>query len=178
MRNILTLSLLLILLPGSVNANVLVEALTKRKNAQAEADINRKRELFSLYTACSSVGLDVGDLPKEGAEAVNLTKKAVINLAESKLRSAHIYTSKEPYTAILEVNINIVGLSFGYTVGLYKGLSDPVSNHFDWANTWMVGYTGTHGLSVSGGDYILSLLSKSLDKFIVEYLRVNEKDCK
>ena len=176
MRKILILSLLLILLPSFVNANVLVEANTKRKNAQAEADRERKRELFSLYTACSPVGLYVSDLPKEGAEAVNLTKEAVINLAESKLRSARIYTSKGPYTAVLEVNLNIVGLAFDHIVVLNKSLSDPISNHSDWANTWRVRYTGTHGLR--GGDYILSSLSKSLDEFIVEYLRVNEKNCK
>lgn len=176
MHKILTLSLLLILLPVSADADVVVEADTKRKNAQAEADTKRKRELFNLYTACSPVGLNVNPLLKGNAEAVNLTKEAVINLAESKLRSAHIYTSKKPYTAALEVNITIVGLAFGYTVQFFKGLSDPISKHFDWASTWMRGYTGTYGLS--GGDYILSSFSKSLDEFIVEYLRVNEKDCK
>ena len=40
--------------------------------------------------------------------------------------------------------------------------------------TWQSGSTGTHGTDSS---FILSNVSRHLDKFLAEYLRVNEEDC-
>ena len=46
------------------------------------------------------------------------------------------------------------------------------------ATTWEEGHTGRYGSASTGQDFVLSSVSKLLDKFIVEYLRANEKDCK
>ena len=46
---------------------------------------------------------------------------------------------------------------------------------FGPASTWDTGSTGTHGNDPS---YILSSVVRHTDKFIDEYLRVNESACK
>ena len=46
----------------------------------------------------------------------------------------------------------------------------PVSQ----STTWRIGTYGTHG---GDAGYILQALSEKLDKFILEYLRVNESAC-
>ena len=43
-----------------------------------------------------------------------------------------------------------------------------------FAQTWRTGEIGTHGRDAG---YILQGISEHLDKFIVEYLRVNEGAC-
>ena len=42
------------------------------------------------------------------------------------------------------------------------------------ASTWHSGAVGTHGDDAS---YILSAVSRYMDRFLVEYLRVNEEAC-
>ena len=174
MHKTLILSLLLALLAVPASADVLIKAQKQKKDKQAEIDIERKIELFELYTFCSPLYLVVFELPEEGAKATGLTREAIENRVESRLRSARIY-SEEPYDSRLYVLVNIVGAAFSIEIGLLKGLNDPKSDHFHGAITWRSGSTGTYG---TDGNYILSSVSKHLDKFIAEYLRVNEKDCK
>jgi len=55
-----------------------------------------------------------------------------------------------------------------------KVLYDPASERHWFAITWDLGRTGTHG---SDSGFILSAVSEDTDKFIDEYLRVNEDAC-
>ena len=56
-----------------------------------------------------------------------------------------------------------------------KSLYDPVSGRTSsLATTWESGSFGTHG---DDPGFIVQSLSEHLDKFLVEYLRVNEEDC-
>lgn len=59
--------------------------------ASAATYINSEK--FQLYTQCSPVKLLVEEL-SEDAEALGLKKKKIINLVESRLRSARIYDEK------------------------------------------------------------------------------------
>ena len=76
--------------------------------------------------------------------------------------------------AFLYINVNVAQNSFNLLVEYHKRLIDPVSGETRAPGTWSSGTVGGHG-----GDpgYIGQSLSEKLDKFLVEYLRVNEKDC-
>ena len=55
-----------------------------------------------------------------------------------------------------------------------KRVSDSLSGESFFTGTWNSGVTGTHGRDA---DYILQGLSELLDRFVLEYLRVNEAAC-
>ena len=74
----------------------------------------------------------------------------------------------------LSVSAEVVGSAFLVQVELGKTLSDPASGEEWSAGTWESGRFGTHGKDAG---YIVQLVAEEMDKFLVEYLRVNEKDC-
>ena len=127
-------------------------------------------EKFRLYNKCNKIALVVEDL-SEDAKKIKLTREAIINSAESRLRSARIY-DKDAYE-YLYVNVNVVG--YGFSIGAEFKKAVRSYGELGTAATWRTGITGTHGNSK---DYILSSIPELLDEFIVGYLRVNEKDCK
>jgi len=76
---------------------------------------------------------------------------------------------------ILYANVNVTterafNISFEYKKVLY----DPASERHQFATTWSLGGIGKHG---SSSGYILSHVAEFIDKFIDEYLRVNEDAC-
>ena len=130
---------------------------------------------FTLCNACRPMRLVVEDLIK-GAKAIGLTRDRLQITAESRLRAARLYTedyAKSKGTS-LYVNVGVVGGAWSLHVEYCKVVSDPVSGETNMAPTWKASSLGTHS-----GDpgYIIQALSEELDKFLVEYLRVNEKDC-
>ena len=139
----------------------------------SEADnVNR----FELCNACRPMGLMVGPLGKN-AKAVGLTMDRLQVTAESRLRAARLYT--EDYAkanhAFLYVKAGVSKRAFGLNVKYLKSLYDPVSGRTSsLATTWESGSFGTHG---DDPGFIVQSLSEHLDKFLVEYLRVNEEDC-
>ena len=136
-------------------------------------------EHFRLYTGCSPLRLLVLEAGDD-AEAIGLTKDRLQAAAESRLRSSRLYLSPEtklpkatdPPT--LAVSAEVVGSAFLVQVELLKTLSDPASGSKFDAGTWESGSLGTHG---GNSGYIVQLVAEELDKFLVEYLRVNDKDC-
>ena len=44
-----------------------------------------------LYTACASMGLTVEELPPEAPREIGLTRAAIINAVESRLRAARLF---------------------------------------------------------------------------------------
>lgn len=178
MRKILTTSLLLLLVLFPIYANAGVSSLNIPGT-----------ERFSLYRGCKPIGLGVHFVP-ESFEKIGLTYQAIFNRAELKLRSARIYETILPPVPPSKgekakvdhiprdwLYISTFGNKYGFTIVVELqswstlpdyGISGP-------AITWNRVAGGTHGQSA---DFILSMISKLLDEFIVEYLRVNEKDCK
>ena len=128
-------------------------------------------ECFQLYTACHPIDLVVENLPS-GAEDIGLQKQAVINAAESRLRSARIYDPSA--WEYLYVQISIVSGAFGINLHFRKVLTDHWTSQTQLATTWIHGSTGTHG---GDSQYVLGFLSKHLDTFLVDFLRVNEPAC-
>ena len=76
----------------------------------------------------------------------------------------------------LYVNVNVVGRAFSIGVGFRKWLWDPSTDEFGFAETWSSASSGTTG--ASGGNFIMQALSEHLDRFVLEYLRVNEDACR
>ena len=67
--------------------------------------------------------------------------------------------------------------SGAFNIGVFfqKHLRDVVSGRNGFAVTWE---TGNYGIHSGDADYILQGVSEKLDRFILEYLRVNETACR
>ncbi len=74
----------------------------------------------------------------------------------------------------LYVNVTVVGRAFSTRVGYNKWLHDEALDIGGMAETWHTGSAGTHGGDAS---FILQGVSEHMDRFVVEYLRVNESAC-
>ena len=74
----------------------------------------------------------------------------------------------------LYVKVSVVGSAFSIYLGFKKMVHDRVSDITNVAATWDTSFTGTHGGS---SEYILSLLSQGMDRFILQFFRLNEVAC-
>lgn len=127
---------------------------------------------FQLFNECRPVSLVVEHLPSD-ATAVSLTRERIRTLAESRLRAARLFSG--PALQYLYVNVNVSGPAFSTRIAFNKRVFDPVSRETGSAATWNAGVTGRHG---GNGGYIMQHLSEALDRFVLEYLRVNEDACR
>lgn len=124
---------------------------------------------FQLFTNCAPLALAV---ELEGEALDGLTQESTTRAVRSRMRSARLYDEEAaPY---LRVHIHVVGAAFSTSVQLGKMMFDPHSGVRYWATTWKTGSTGTHGRD---GSFVLSWLSGNMDRFLDEYLRVNEAAC-
>ena len=88
------------------------------------------------------------------------------------MRSARLYnTVGDQY---LYINVNVVDRAFNVDLSYNKSFYDPLSDLTQYTSSWA---SGTTGIAGSGSGFILSVLSQHLDKFLVEFLRVNEAAC-
>ena len=128
---------------------------------------------FKLFADCQPMRLLVEDLHPDASD-IGLTKESIQTAAESRLRSARLYnlSKRFPY---LYINVNVVGGAYNITLEYNKIVYDPLSDSNGVATTWNTSITGTYG--GSGAAFILSSVSKVMDKFLVEFLRVNEEAC-
>ena len=125
---------------------------------------------FGLFTRCDPVALFVRSLDSED-EAI-ITTDSIINVAESRLRSARIYSGEA--VEYLYIGVTIVGSAFSITTTFNKWLLDEPNGFRGTGTTWVKSIVGTHR---GDGGFIFSLLSRQLDEFIVEFLRVNAEAC-
>ena len=137
----------------------------------------------NLFAHCAPIDLIVKNLGPEDTQATGLTNQAIVNAAESRLRSARLFLPmkklmENPQTRgrhqFLYLSVNIVG--FGYSIGveLYRYMKDLGYGVPGFAVVWQTGSTGTHG---GDGTFILGNVSQSLDGFLAAYLRINEGHC-
>ena len=146
------------------------------------ADMGTEIDRFQLWHACQPVGLLVEDMTDDAGK-IGLRKPDIETAVRSRLRGARIYNDR-PSFLHLYVNVNVVGGAFA--VGFYFKRFVTVSVPF-WllpertktpagpATTWNFGSAGTHG---GNAGYILSAVARHADKFIDEYLRVNDDACR
>ena len=151
-------------------AMLVAVVLPCRVNGQ-EYSVEERIARFKLLTKCTPIRLLVEDLPEDARE-ISLTRQRIQNMAESRLRAARMYDEEvHPH---LYINVNVVGRAWSVILELNKVLDDQVSGHQSFASTWDSGSTGTHG---GDAGYIMQSVSEHLDRFILEYLRVNEEYC-
>ena len=140
---------------------------------QAQSEVDQLFGRFKLYTACAPLYLVIENLPPDAGE-IGLTKSAITTTIRSRLRAARIYTN-ELESPDLYVNVNVVGRAYGIDVRLNRWLTDPVHGTSGRAITWSSGSTGTHG---GDSGYILQSIGVHMDRFIDQYLEINEPACK
>lgn len=126
---------------------------------------------FRLFSDCQPMKLLVEELPPDASE-IGLTEESIRAAVESRLRAARLYDARATHD--LYVNVNVVGPAFSLSLGFYKLVHDFSSDTSNLATTWTAGATGTHG---GNAGYILSTVSQHMDRFLVEFLRVNEAEC-
>ena len=153
-------------------------------NAADETNYEKAMEefnQFSLFSNCQPVDLSILtsfddkmklDLSREAI------REAIKNNIESRLRSAHLYgkmaiLSPRP-DAYLRVSVEVASWAFSITLNFKKWVKDPLSQRENFATTWEDRTFGTH----SRIGFILSALSQKMDKFLVNFLRVNDEACR
>ena len=149
---------------------VLAVSLQLAGTASAE-ETDERLAAFKLSTNCEPFSLRVGGLHPE-AEAINLTRDALVAAAESRLRAAGLH-DPEAHTYLF-INVNFMSEAFDIIVAFKKRLYDEYSGEHSFATTWATGATGTHG---GAPDSILALVDQSVGKFLAEYQVVNEQAC-
>ena len=131
-------------------------------------------ERFQLFNDCRPMYLLVEGLNADAA-AISLTEERLRTAAESRLRVARLYESALAMGgAVLYVNVGVNGRAFVVFLAYKKTLLDPASGEGGLGTTWENGSTGTHG---GDAERVVSTLSRHLDQFLTEYLRVNEAAC-
>ena len=110
----------------------------------------------------------------EDAAQIGLTKEKIAIAVRSRLRAARLY-EVSAHTPYLYVNAAVRSLSFSIFIGYNKFVQDLVTGKTGPAPTWTIGGFGTHG---EDAGYILSGVAMYMDRFIDEYLRVNEDACR
>ena len=138
-------------------------------------------QMAGLYAACAPMIFTVADLSPEGEKETGLTKQAIINAVESRLRGARLFVplgkqGKEHQIRLqnIHVVVSIYAPAFSVIVSLERLVEDLGYGLPGIATVWIAGKVGTHG---GDGTLILGLVSEILDEFLVNYLRVNEADC-
>ena len=150
--------------------------LNLKREPMTSEEIDKLRlDWFKLFLNCEPVDTVVEEL-SDDAKRTGLTKEAIIAAAESRLRAARIYNNKKNSTPYLHITVTVVGDAFSIEVALNKYLfDDETSMLHGVAKTWTKTLIGTH---TNDATFILSGLSRLLDLFIADYLRVNEIACK
>ena len=144
--------------------------------ASASAGEVSDNDRFQLWNDCKPMQLVVEGLAND-ATAIGLAKEAIEVAVRSRLRAARLYSedSAEGAWSYLYVNVGVVGRAFGVYIKYRMMVRDTATELEYMTTTWNIGTTGTHGRDSS---YILATVAENADKFIDEYLRVNEDACK
>ena len=143
------------------------EPLTEIKKLKAQI------RCFKLYTQCRGMRLyEYVRVKQSNTPKLDLTKETIRNAVESRLRSARLYNAIE--SSYITVSVTVTEFAFSTQLQFHKRLFDLSSKSSAWAVTWEDGQTGTH---TNNSGFILSSISESIDRFLVDFLRVNEKAC-
>ena len=136
-------------------------------------DFDTRFNRFQLFNNCEPIKLTIEDLDDDAAD-IGLTKERLVLAVESRLRGARLYT-EDGIQPFLNLMVNVVGEAFSISLDYNKPVRDFASGEVFYAPTWHAGGAGTHG--AAGAEFIVSGVSRNLDQFLTEYLRVNEAAC-
>ena len=140
-------------------------------SAPAEELSEEELARFQLFADCEPISLSV-DYWGRNFSRSDPARGAIQAAAESRLRSARLYSEKGPTR--LRVKATIRGNHYEAEVAYYKRLFDALSGETKETITWKRGSSGEFQGTL---DYELYRISQLLDEFLLEYLRVNEEAC-
>ena len=133
-------------------------------------------DMIQLFADCGAIELVVY---VQDGEKIGLTEESVKTAVRSRLRSARLYRDPPAVVdGILRVSV-LVGREdhrpFTHRVWFEKQQLDNKTGISGWSPTgWDEWKFGTHG---DDANYVLSSIAPGIDKFINDYLRVNEAAC-
>lgn len=185
-------------------AVVLLVAVPSLAQANSDEEHRRKKLKFALFTNCRPLRVDVAalDFSHLGTSKFRQQDKYVLSFVEKKMRDAKLYNPKSH--PLLFVSISMFFHSEKQSsmiseVRVMKYFTDRFSNitmmlssgwksEFKQETPWNRGAISNHLMknhhipikekipySLAG---IMEILSRQLDTFIAEYLRVNEAACR
>ena len=136
--------------------------------------VSENIDRFLLFTRCQQLGISVS-VQGDQADGIDLTEERVRTMAESRLRAARLYSSREgvPFLVVTVLTLDD-GPAFVRQLQLLKWNRDDVTGLERGAVAWESLGFGTHG---GDAGFVMQGLSEALDRFILEYLRVNEDFC-
>ena len=144
--------------------------------ASAAADEVSDWDRFRLWNGCKPVILSV-----DVRESIPATKDAIEVAVRSRLRAARLYTESvdEAAWSALSVAVDSAGQAthtFSVRLTYQKQMRDRATGIENFAAAWQTGAIGT--VRRIGQSLIMSAISQHTDRFIDEYLRVNDDACK
>ena len=144
--------------------------------ANTTKEIRKILNRFKLFSNCQSMNLIVEKLSPSALQ-IGLTKDSIQNTAESRLRSARLFSNQVSDSFLYVRKKRVFALSQAYTiiVEFGKKVVDQFTGVSSFARTWQSGGAGIHR---NDPTYLLSVLSKHMDKFLVEFFRVNDEACR
>ena len=110
----------------------------------------------------------------EGAATIGLKKSRIQTAVEVRLRSARLYSDSK-FGSFVRVSVHVVGSAFTIDLEHVKQTIDPITEVPFLSATWKEKITGTHSRDP---EYIVQNLSKLVDQFLLDFLRVNEEECR
>ena len=126
---------------------------------------------FQLWNQCRP--MDINIFLNDGARKIGVKEERVLPAVRSRLRAARLFDKASDHSSLM-IDIRVAGRAFAVSTEYQKPLFDNVSKTWFLETTWWYRYLGTHGDSP---DYILTSIPSLMDKFLDEYLRVNELVC-
>ena len=142
--------------------------------------MEKKQDAFRFFNACEGVAPHVIGSEEEVLEKLSLTREDISNRLESRLRAAKVYEDPRVSSSDLIVNMTLLDNTCSLDVLFRKpNFIDPYSKydmiqlHHD-VTTWEKGMLGILGSHDAGP--ILTTISKYVDEFLVNYLRVNNEE--
>lgn len=145
---------------------------------------------FQLWNHCFPVRVRFSITPLIGAYVSGLEKEEVEAIIRSRLQNVQLFTPEHPMSSILKLVLEVESETFTIRIAHIKVVKDPASGVSASVETWVQTFLPEE-VYRSGDDfstvrtkrhnkdkeYVLYWVSKYVDKFIEEYLRVNADAC-
>ena len=163
---------------GTVVIALVMVSLARGGQVESSEQIARTSR-FMLFSDCRPMAYDI--VLNLTETDLDITENSIRTVVVDRLRIARLFSPKDTSirkSGILHIDVSTAGRAFAVGVSYTKPLYDPASGETSHAISWRDGTIGMHGGSIEDAAvYIRSVVSEKVDKFLVEYLRVNEKAC-
>jgi len=159
-------------IPSNARSTLLAGLLSLTFGAQADDPMDlTHRNLFAL---CAPMNFIVEPVKEHLSRKIGLADEVIENEIETRLRAAHLYNANASQYLSVNVNLSDSGDFFGPSLSLNRYVNDMGFGIGGFVTVWN---TGTVGMHDGNSKHILNTVTLQLDKFITNYLRVNEMEC-